>query len=98
MCGVVGIVSHSPVNQALYDALTVMQHRGQDAAGIVTWGEDGLRQRRSNGWIVWTADDLRRPVQVLYVSERVEQNVVALALGQAADRQDMGCLWLLARG
>lgn len=36
MCGVVGIVSHSPVNQAIYDALTVLQHRGQDAAGIVT--------------------------------------------------------------
>ncbi len=51
MCGVVGIVSHSPVNQALYDALTVMQHRGQDAAGIVTWGKDGLRQRRNNGLV-----------------------------------------------
>ena len=51
MCGVVGIVSQSPVNQALYDALTVMQHRGQDAAGIVTWGADGLRQRRSNGLV-----------------------------------------------
>ncbi|MEE4163963.1 MAG: amidophosphoribosyltransferase [Woeseiaceae bacterium] len=51
MCGVVGIVSHSPVNQPLYDALTVLQHRGQDAAGIVTWGEDGLNQRRSNGLV-----------------------------------------------
>jgi amidophosphoribosyltransferase len=51
MCGVVGIVAHSPVNQALYDALTVLQHRGQDAAGIVTWGEDGLRQRKSNGLV-----------------------------------------------
>jgi amidophosphoribosyltransferase len=51
MCGVVGIVSHRPVNQALYDALTVLQHRGQDAAGIVTWGEDGLRQRKSNGLV-----------------------------------------------
>ncbi|MDJ0905132.1 MAG: amidophosphoribosyltransferase [Woeseiaceae bacterium] len=51
MCGVVGIVSHSPVNQAIYDALTVLQHRGQDAAGIVTWGEDGLRQRKSNGLV-----------------------------------------------
>ena len=37
MCGVIGIVSRNPVNQALYDGLTVMQHRGQDAAGIVTW-------------------------------------------------------------
>ena len=51
MCGVVGIVGHSPVNQAIYDALTVLQHRGQDAAGIVTWGEDGLQQRKSNGLV-----------------------------------------------
>jgi amidophosphoribosyltransferase len=51
MCGVVGIVGTRPVNQALYDALTVMQHRGQDAAGIFTWGEDGLRQRKSNGLV-----------------------------------------------
>jgi amidophosphoribosyltransferase len=41
MCGIVGIVSHQTVNQALYDALTVLQHRGQDAAGIVTCGEHG---------------------------------------------------------
>uniref|UniRef100_UPI0005BAB298 hypothetical protein n=1 Tax=Pseudomonas aeruginosa TaxID=287 RepID=UPI0005BAB298 len=32
MCGIVGIVGKSNVNQALYDALTVLQHRGQDAA------------------------------------------------------------------
>ena len=51
MCGVVGIVSCKPVNQALYDALTVLQHRGQDAAGIVTWGENGLQQRKSNGLV-----------------------------------------------
>ena len=51
MCGVVGIVSRKPVNQALYDALTVMQHRGQDAAGIVTWSDDGLHERKSNGLV-----------------------------------------------
>jgi amidophosphoribosyltransferase len=51
MCGVVGIVSHRPVNQAIYDALTVLQHRGQDAAGIVTWGEDGLHQHKKNGLV-----------------------------------------------
>lgn len=51
MCGVVGIVAHQPVNQAIYDALTVLQHRGQDAAGIVTCGEDGLRVRKSNGLV-----------------------------------------------
>ncbi|HNP37296.1 MAG TPA: amidophosphoribosyltransferase [Woeseiaceae bacterium] len=51
MCGVVGIVSRQPVNQPLYDALTVLQHRGQDAAGIVTWGEDGLQVRKGNGLV-----------------------------------------------
>jgi len=52
MCGVVGIVSSQPVNQALYNALTVLQHRGQDAAGIVTWSEEhGLKERKSNGLV-----------------------------------------------
>ena len=52
MCGLVGIVSKQPVNQALYNALTVLQHRGQDAAGIVTWGEgDGMKQRKGNGLV-----------------------------------------------
>jgi len=51
MCGIVGIVGKSPVNQALYDALTVLQHRGQDAAGIVTWGNGGLNVRKSNGLV-----------------------------------------------
>jgi amidophosphoribosyltransferase len=51
MCGLIGIVSGNPVNQALYDGLTVMQHRGQDAAGIVTWGKEGLKQRRANGLV-----------------------------------------------
>ncbi len=51
MCGIVGIVAQRPVNQALYDALTVLQHRGQDAAGIVTWSDDGLHVRKSNGLV-----------------------------------------------
>jgi amidophosphoribosyltransferase len=36
MCGIVGVVSPTPVNQLIYDALLLLQHRGQDAAGIVT--------------------------------------------------------------
>ena len=51
MCGVVGIVAQGPVNQAIYDALTVLQHRGQDAAGIVTWGDAGLQVRKDNGLV-----------------------------------------------
>src|SRR3978361_169329 len=36
MCGIVGVISRGPVNQMIYDALLLLQHRGQDAAGIVT--------------------------------------------------------------
>jgi amidophosphoribosyltransferase len=49
MCGIVGIVGKSPVNQSLYDALLVLQHRGQDAAGIVTCLGDKLFLRKDNG-------------------------------------------------
>jgi amidophosphoribosyltransferase len=51
MCGIVGVVGKRPVNQSIYDALTVLQHRGQDAAGIVTWGDEGLKVRKSNGLV-----------------------------------------------
>jgi len=49
MCGIAGIVSHQNVNQELYDALTVLQHRGQDAAGIVTCDEGRFYLRKDNG-------------------------------------------------
>ncbi len=49
MCGIVGIVGRGPVNQGLYDALLVLQHRGQDAAGIVTCDGDKLHLRKDNG-------------------------------------------------
>lgn len=51
MCGVVGIVGNTPVSQYLYDALTVLQHRGQDAAGIVTIHDDMFRLRKGNGLV-----------------------------------------------
>ncbi len=49
MCGIVGIVGKSAVNQSLYDALLVLQHRGQDAAGIVTCEGGRLNLRKANG-------------------------------------------------
>lgn len=49
MCGIVGIVAKTHVNQVIYDALTVLQHRGQDAAGIVTSHEGKLYLRKDNG-------------------------------------------------
>ncbi|MCY4041356.1 MAG: amidophosphoribosyltransferase [Gammaproteobacteria bacterium] len=51
MCGVVGIVSSSPVNQALYQSLILLQHRGQDAAGIVTTDGHKMYLRKSNGLV-----------------------------------------------
>ena len=36
MCGVIGVMANSPVNQLIYDALLLLQHRGQDAAGMTT--------------------------------------------------------------
>ena len=51
MCGVVGIVGKGPVNQDIYDALTVLQHRGQDAAGIVTVDGDRLHLRKDTGLV-----------------------------------------------
>lgn len=51
MCGIVGIVGHSPVNQQIYDALTVLQHRGQDAAGIMTCHEGELFMRKQTGLV-----------------------------------------------
>lgn len=51
MCGVVGIFGRQPVNQALYDSLTMLQHRGQDAAGIVTCDSNGLHTRKGTGLV-----------------------------------------------
>ncbi|MET0986950.1 MAG: amidophosphoribosyltransferase, partial [Steroidobacteraceae bacterium] len=51
MCGIVGIVGHTAVNQQLYDALTVLQHRGQDAAGIMTCHEGQLFLRKTTGLV-----------------------------------------------
>ncbi len=51
MCGIVGIVGKSAVNQLLYDALTNLQHRGQDAAGIITAEDGRLYMRKSNGLV-----------------------------------------------
>lgn len=51
MCGIIGIVGKSPVNQVLYDGLLVLQHRGQDAAGIATCDGNTFYMHKSNGMV-----------------------------------------------
>lgn len=60
MCGIVGIFAHSPVNQDLYDAMTILQHRGQDAAGIVTKENGKFYLRKDNGMVrdIFTLDHM----------------------------------------
>ena len=62
MCGIAGIVARQSVNQDLYDALTVLQHRGQDAAGIVTSEGSRLHLRKDNGLTrdVFTSSQMMR--------------------------------------
>ena len=51
MCGIIGIVSRKPVAQVIYDALLVLQHRGQDSAGIVVCDGNKLNLRKDNGQV-----------------------------------------------
>ncbi|HVW65142.1 MAG TPA: amidophosphoribosyltransferase [Nitrosospira sp.] len=51
MCGILGLVAQTPVNQLLYDGLLVLQHRGQDAAGIVTVQDNTFHMHKGNGLV-----------------------------------------------
>jgi amidophosphoribosyltransferase len=51
MCGIVGVVAHTPVNQVLYDGLLLLQHRGQDAAGIVTSDGTTFHLHKGAGYV-----------------------------------------------
>ena len=51
MCGIVGVISRTPVNQLIYDALLLLQHRGQDAAGIVTMQGTKCFMQKARGMV-----------------------------------------------
>ncbi len=51
MCGVLGMVCYEPVNQSLYDGLQMLQHRGQDAAGIVTAESNMFHMHKGSGMV-----------------------------------------------
>ncbi len=61
MCGILGVVAKTPVNQLLYDGLQVLQHRGQDAAGIVTGEGNTFHMHKDNGLVrdVFRTRDMR---------------------------------------
>jgi amidophosphoribosyltransferase len=61
MCGILGVVARSPVNQLLYDGLLLLQHRGQDAAGIVTAERNRIHLHKSPGMVrdVFRTRDMR---------------------------------------
>jgi amidophosphoribosyltransferase len=62
MCGIVGLVSSSPVNQALYDSLSLLQHRGQDSTGIATAEGDVFHIHKARGQVreAFRTRDMRR--------------------------------------
>lgn len=64
MCGIIGIVSKTPVNQEIYDALTILQHRGQDATGMATIDGRRMVLRTDTGLVrdVFDASDMQRLV------------------------------------
>ena len=51
MCGIIGVAGHTPVNQVLYDGLLLLQHRGQDAAGIVTNDGASFHLHKAGGYV-----------------------------------------------
>ncbi len=51
MCGILGVVATTPVNQLLYDGLQVLQHRGQDAAGIATAQDGRFHMHKGSGLV-----------------------------------------------
>ena len=61
MCGVLGVVAAGSVNQILYDGLLLLQHRGQDAAGIVTSSRNAFHMHKGPGLVrdVFRTRDMR---------------------------------------
>ena len=81
MCGLVGMVAERDVAADIYDALTMLQHRGQDAAGIMTCQDGKLMQRKGEGLVrdVFRASHMAQLLGVRHRSRQVPDRV-ALAL------------------
>ena len=83
MCGILGVVATSPVNQLLYDGLMVLQHRGQDAAGIATVEDDAFHMHKGSG--LGFEDLVNRGDKALYRVKESGRNAVYCAdLSQGA--------------
>ena len=99
MCGIVGVMSQSAVNQLIYDALLLLQHRGQDAAGIVTMQGDKYFMHKARGMVhealgALHGDDAGRILPtVLQQQQGVINQLVGGRLGDDADDAAHGEPW-----
>ncbi len=84
MCGIVGIISQSPVNQQIYDSLLLLQHRGQDSTGIATMEDCVFHQHKSKGQVkeAYRTRDMRA------LKGNIGLGHVRYATKGAADRDD----------
>src|SRR5260364_387877 len=73
MCGIVGAVSTFPVNQLLYDSLLLLQHRGQDAAGIATAKGRAFYMHKASGMVLAHNGNLTNSAQLKEALFRIDR-------------------------
>ena len=109
MCGIVGVVAKNAVNQLLYDGLLVLQHRGQDAAGIVTADGANFRSHKGPGMVrdVFRTRNMRALAGFLgvFVAVLLAMSVLAIvasklvkSAGLGLEDRLLGGVFGLARG
>ena len=92
MCGIVGIVGQQNANQQLYDALTVLQHRGQDAAGITTF-TDSFHVKKGPGLVLEIFDEKNAMAGTTNAAVSTQNRMLmpsALGTPQSATSQKVG--------
>ena len=97
MCGIVGVVSHAPVNQLIYDALLLLQHRGQEGCGIVSVNDAGaLRRIKGEGLVteVFNEANLRTPEGSMAVQHM--SDILLRLLTMPGEREPMAAAALSA--
>ena len=83
MCGIVGVVAASPVNQLLYDSLQLLQHRGQDAAGIATGAGNTFSMWKGNGMVrdIFRTRNMRNLTGIWQALSFIGLGIVLMGIG-----------------